>query len=52
VNSLGQTVFETKTGLLSETMLEIDASSLTKGLYTLRVSSKDGVVTKQVAIIQ
>jgi len=50
INSLGQIVFETTTGAISKTTITIEASSLSAGVYTLKVANTDGLVTKQVAI--
>lgn len=50
INPLGKKVFETNTGMITKTMVNLDASTLSSGIYTLKVTSIDGVKTKQVVI--
>jgi len=50
INTLGEVVFANNTGVTGETMMNIDVTKLSSGVYIFKVNTKDGLVTKQVVI--
>jgi len=49
-NALGETVFETQTGLTAEKLVDIQASGLANGLYILKVEAQGTIISKQIMI--
>jgi uncharacterized protein YjdB len=49
-NALGETVFETQTGLTAEKLVNIQASGLANGLYILKVEAQGTFISKQIMI--
>ena len=50
VNVLGQKVYDSTTGIISEKRVEVDASNFNAGLYMLRIVTNDGVEMRQIVI--
>ena len=50
VNALGQKVYESTTGIITEKRVNVDASALNSGLYLLRIITKEGVEIREIDI--
>ena len=50
INTLGEKVFESKTGMIASKVIDVDASTLPSGIYQLMIISNDAVQIKQFVI--